>query len=149
MKSFAFKRAVKSGPKVEHIVQAGLYGDAPQIGADTLHLAYQNKEDSALCEWLIGRGEPVADPDSGEILGTWPDLVATERRRLAAILADIDNGLIPWRTIPGYGVVKDPSGPKGDGHPWNCDYCGWRDTCAQLPVSRCTIDALEEVVGGR
>lgn len=135
-----FGRAVKAeGPKIEHVVQCGLYGYAPQIRADELYIVYLNKEDGRLAEWLIPMvGEPVG-PD-GEDVTT---LVRAELERLQSIAADIKNGLLPWRNIPGFGVVKDPPAADTKDHPWNCRYCAWQPLCARLPASKISIGQID------
>ncbi len=139
-----FGREVKpEGPKIEHMLQCGIYGYSPQIQADELYLVYLNKEDGRLAEWIIPmQGEPVG-PDGEDVI----TLVKAELDRLSAIAADIGNGLIPWRNIPGYGVVKDPppAGVKG-GQPWNCVYCAWQPLCANLPASKVPVAQINQPV---
>jgi hypothetical protein len=136
-----FGRQVEpEGPKIEHVLQCGLYGYAPQIQADELYLVYLNKEDGHLAEWLIPMaGEPVG-PDGEDVI----TLVKAELDRLSAIAADIGNGLLPWRNIPGYGVVKDPPEPGSKGQPWNCAYCGWQPLCADLPASKVPVALIDK-----
>lgn len=127
------------GPKIDHILQCGLYGYAPQIQADELYLVYLNKEDGRLAEWIIPMaGEPVG-PDGEDVI----TLVKAELDRLSGIAADIGNGLLPWRDVPGFGVVKDPPGPDSKDDPWNCRYCGWQPLCAMLPASKVPVATLD------
>lgn len=128
------------GPKVDHLVQCGIYAHAPQINADTLHLCYINKEDGQVAEWLIPmKGEPVG-PDGEDVL----TLVLTELDRLTNIGVDISRGLLPWRNIPGFGVVKDPPAADSKDNPWNCRYCGWQPLCAHLPVSKVAATQINQ-----
>jgi len=135
-----FGRPVEAeGPKTDHLVQCGLYGHAPQLRADTVHMVYICKEDGRVAEWLIPMdGEPVG-PD-GQDLRT---LVLAELDRLSAIAADIRNGLLPWRHIPGYGVVKDPPAADTKDQPWNCRWCAWQPLCARLPASKISIGQID------
>jgi hypothetical protein len=143
MKAYPFVRAAggvdkyghhvdPEGPKPEHVIQAGIYADAPQIKAGRLHMVYINKEDGRVAEWLLDIGEQYGA--NGE---TVLELVHQELDRLTAIGKDIRAGLLPWRTVPGHGVVKDPDAAKGaDGYFWGCSYCSWQPLCARLPVSK-------------
>jgi hypothetical protein len=119
------------GPKIDHMVQAGLYGLSPQIQADTLHMAYLEKETGRVAEWLIPiKGQAVGP--RGEDVYT---LVMAELGRLTRIAEDIRKGLLSWRRIPGYGVVKDTPAAESKDEPWNCRYCAWQPLCAKLPPS--------------
>lgn len=127
------------GPKIDHVVQAGIYGHAPQIRADTLHLVYINKEDGRIAEWLLDMGDPFG-PDGTKIV----ELVVDELDRLTRIAEDISNGLLPWRTIPGHGVVKDPPAADTKSQPWNCRYCSWQPLCARLPASKIPVAQIDK-----
>jgi PD-(D/E)XK nuclease superfamily protein len=142
MKKWGFEHAQKEGPKLEHVTQAAMYGMAPTVGANSVHMIYVSKDDAAIAEWTLS----IYDDEIDGVLIA--DHVRAELDRIRRVFADVDAGLVPWRRIPGFGTVKDPSGPKGDNHPWNCDYCGWRPLCARLPASRCTIATLnaDEVI---
>lgn len=129
---------VAEGPKVEHLLQAGIYGNAPQLQAETVHMVYINKEDGRVGEFLVAMDGEKVGPD-GEDLRT---LVRAELDRLAAIAEDIRNGLLPWRRIPGYGVVKDPPAADSKDQPWNCRYCAWQPLCADLPTSKTPVGHL-------
>lgn len=135
-----FGRTVKAeGPKVEHLVQCGIYANAPQLQADTCHMVYLEKETGRVVEWLIPMDGQAVGPD-GEDLRS---LVLAELDRLSGIAADIKNGLLPWRNIPGYGVVKDPPEPGSKGvQPWQCAYCSWQPICKSLPASKTPVDSL-------
>lgn len=135
------REVTAEGPKVEHLVQCGLYAHAPQLQAETCHIVYINKADGRVAEWLVPMDGEAVGPD-GEDLRT---LVLAELDRLQAIATDIKNGLLPWRRIPGYGLVKDPppAGVKG-GQPWNCVYCAWQPLCALLPASKVPVDQINQ-----
>jgi hypothetical protein len=138
-----FGRDVEAeGPKTEHLVQCGLYAHAPQLRAETCHIVYINKEDGRVAEWLVPMDDQPVGP-AGEDLRA---LVLAELDRLAAIAADIRNGLLPWRHIPGFGLVKDPPAADSKGDPWNCRYCAWQPLCAALPASKvdANIDLLRD-----
>lgn len=141
MKSYPFLKAAggmdrgrevqPEGPKMEHVLQAGIYGCSPQLKADTLHMIYLAKEDGRVAEWLI----PIRDHPFGPRGEDVFTLVMAELGRLARIEADIRKGLLPWRRIPGYGVVKNPPAADSKDEPWNCRYCAWQPLCADLPPS--------------
>lgn len=127
-----FGRDVKpEGPKTDHVLQAGIYGCSPQLKADTIHLGYINKEDGQVAEFLI----PIRDYPFGPRGEDVFTLVMAELGRLARVEQDIRKGLLSWRRIPGYGVVKDPPPAESKAEPWNCRYCAWQPLCASLPPS--------------
>lgn len=123
------------GPKLDHMLQAGIYGNSPQLQAETVHMVYINKEDGRVAEFLVAMDGEKVGPD-GEDLRT---LVRAELDRLTAIANDIRAGILPWRNIPGYGVVKDPPAPGSKDQPWNCAYCAWQPLCASLPASKVPV----------
>ena len=150
MKAYPFLRAAggvdrwgrdmePEGPKLEHLLQCGIYAHAPQIKAHTLHLVYICKEDGHVAEWLIPIKGQAAGPNGEDVL----TLVLAELSRLKNICDDIRKGLLPWRRIPGYGVVKDPPAPDSKDEPWNCRYCPWQPLCATLPPSKVPKSAAE------
>ena len=119
------------GPKIDHVVQAGIYGCSPQLRADKVLMAYLEKETGKVAEWLIPiKGTPFGP--HGEDIYT---LVMAELGRLTRIADDIRKGLLSWRRIPGHGVVKDPPSADSKDEPWNCRYCAWQPLCAKLPPS--------------
>jgi hypothetical protein len=146
MKSYPFIRAAggrdnfghivpAEGPKPEHVVQCGIYADSPQIQADICHMVYINKEDGRVAEWLIPlKGEPFG-PDGKDV----HQLVVEELARLKGIEADIRAQMLPWRRIPGHGLVKTPPAADSKDEPWNCRYCPWQPTCAKLPPSKVSL----------
>jgi hypothetical protein len=146
MKSYPFIKAVggpdkygrssdPEGPKLEHVLQAGIYAASPQIQADTLHLVYINKEDGRVAEWLVPmKGEPFG-PEERDVA----ELVEEELQRLNRIADDIRHDLLPWRHIPGHGIVKDPPAADSKNDPWNCRYCPWQPLCARLPTSKVSV----------
>lgn len=142
MRTWPFKRALERGPKVADLVQAGLYALAPGIDADRVHLIYLSKETGDLAEWLKDLDEEVTDPETGEVLGPLRQVVTEELDRCRSILKELDAGLVPMRSIPGVGVVRDPMADKKSGGRWECEYCGWRPLCAELSVGRVSVDAL-------
>lgn len=132
------------GPKVDHLVQCGIYANAPQLQAETCHMVYINKEDGRVAEFLVPMDGQAVGPD-GEDLRT---LVLAELERLNGIAEDIRNGLLPWRRIPGFGVVKAPPADGSKDEPWNCRYCAWQPLCASLPTSKTPVDHLNGTSNG-
>lgn len=130
------------GPKMEHVIQAGIYAASPQLQADTLHMIYIAKEDGAIAEWLLPmKGEPFG-PDGKDIA----DLVAAELGRLKGIEEQIRRGLLPWRHIPSFGTVRNPPPADSKADPWNCRYCPWQPTCAALPTSPVAATAVTDPI---
>lgn len=128
------------GPKLEHVLQCGLYGHATQVQADELYLVYLCKEDGRIGEFLIPMAGEAVGPDGEDVI----TLVKAELDRLQGIAADINNGLLPWRNIPGHGVVKDPPPADSKADPWNCRYCGWQPLCASLPASKVPVAHINQ-----
>lgn len=119
------KHGEEPGPKIEHVTQAALYGCAPQLESDWLHLIYYGKDKGLMAEWLLPVDEPLAHLDGNP---TPRDLARDELARLDKIFGHLDDdGLIVKPVIPGYGPVADPTNG-----PWNCDYCPHQATCAAL-----------------
>lgn len=118
------------GPKVDHLLQVGLYGLAPQINANRVHIIYVDKDRNLTAEWVIGVDDPLPHL-GGE---TVRQLVDEEKRRLAGILSDLDAGRLPARDVPGFGIVDVPPAADTRDDPWNCRYCSWQPTCAGLPT---------------
>lgn len=152
MKSYPYLRAAggvdrgrhvtPEGPKMEHVLQAGIYASAPQIQADSLHMIYVSKETSDIAEWLLPmKGEPFG-PAHEDIA----DLVAEELERLKRIEDAVRHGQLPWRHIPGHGIVKHPPAADSKDEPWNCRYCAWQPLCATLPPSPVPITAATDPI---
>lgn len=142
MKGFGFDLAVgkrKSddgpGPKVDHLLQAGLYGLAPAIEAERVHMIYINRDQNTIAEWLIGVDEPLRHLAGPTGAPTIRELVDNELARLATVLQQIDDGTLPARLVPGYGLVQDPPQADSRVEPWNCRWCAWQPTCASLAAN--------------
>lgn len=120
------------GPKLEHLLQAGLYGLAPQIDARWVHIVYIDKDRNTTAEWLVSIDEPLAHLDGSTVR----DLVKAEQDRLRVILGELDEGHLPAREIPGFGLVDDPPAAESRDNPWNCRYCSWQPTCVGLASGR-------------
>lgn len=118
----------EAGPKVDHLLQVGLYALAPQIRADRVHIVYVDKDRNLTAEWVIGIDDPLPHLDEASVR----ELVADELVRLAGVLADLDAGRLPARDVPGFGIVDVPPEVDSRDDPWNCRYCSWQPTCAAL-----------------
>lgn len=127
------------GPKVEHLVQAGLYALAPQINAEAVHVIYVSKDRGTCGEWLIGVDDELRHLEDTP---TVRSLVGEEIARLLGLLKRVDGGEIPKRFIPGHGVVNDPPEAGSRGDPWQCRFCAWQPTCAGLPSGPLPIDLV-------
>lgn len=152
----ARKSAEGPGPKIDHLIQAGLAAMSPQLAAERVWIIYVNKDRGVAAEWLIGLDEPLphvevpdmdlaslleASIDNGETDVPGPtirQLVGWELDLLAAdVLAVMDAGDLPARLVPGFGLVEgDPPRKDSRDDPWQCRYCSWQPTCADLPVER-------------
>lgn len=130
------------GPKLDHMIQGGIYAASPQIDAAGVHIVYLNKEDGRIAEWLVPLDDEPVGPDREDLR----TLVCAELDRLSSLGDDIRNGFLPWRTVPGFGLVRDPLAAKGtDDFFWGCGYCGWQDLCASLPPSKTPVTQIELV----
>jgi hypothetical protein len=136
------------GPKSDHLLQAGFAAVSPQIQADDVHVVYVNKDRGVVAEWIIGLDEELAH------LGreTIRSLINAESKRLSLILHYLDQGFMPARLVPGYGLVdhEPPAAGTRGAKPWNCAYCPWQPSCAawspnQFPFS---LDTSNYVVVG-
>lgn len=164
---YAYKLAVgergpAQGPKSEHVIQASLNGrglDADEAvvcywprGAISIQAAKRKAhitEDLRVsAQWTLDREtyEPIAD---------------REIERVTAILALVDEGVLPRRRVPspelpathlitnprdGSWVATDEKGSMLDaGTTWHCPYCRYQDLCVQTPAERCKIDEVPAV----
>lgn len=141
----ARKSAEGPGPKIDHLIQAGMAALSPSIEATHVHPIYINKDRGVVAEWVIGVDEELPHLEGQTVR----QLVADEFERLAAIKADLDDGHMPARMVPGYGLV-DHEPPEKDSrdNPWNCRYCSWQPSCAKWSAERFafSLDADKRVV---
>lgn len=128
----------ETGPKYEHLLQAGLGAMAPSIKATRVRIIYMSKEDGRVAEWLIGLDDPLPHLDNTTIRA----MVEAELERFAGILARLDAGELPRAVVPGFGLVASPPARTSKGQPWQCRYCRWQPTCAGLSPDVVTIPAL-------
>lgn len=123
------------GPKIDHLVQAGFAAVSPQIHAPAVHVVYLNKDRGVVAEWIIDLDAPlphILKPDAPIEPPTIRSLVNAEAKRLALILHYLDQGIMPARLVPGYGLVDHaPPEPGTRDKPWNCAYCPWQPSCAE------------------
>lgn len=125
------------GPKLEHIAQGAMYG--LKLNAKWLWIIYYGKDKGHTAEWLLGMDDPLEQFD-----GLTPRQIAeAEVERLAVILKEGNDGKLPPREIPGFGVVVDPliDNRNDPNYCWNCAYCDWRTTCASAKDDA-TLDEL-------
>lgn len=160
---WAFKNAIgkaargrpAEGPNTSHIVQVALAGRMQN--ADEVIVGYLAKE-------ALSVGMSKGMPDWSRFCAEWTfrreqyePIADTEITRIAGILKLVDEGLlasrkVPFETPPGAEIV-DPVQSRWEqydegrlidtGTVWNgqmCSYCGWFDTCKQLPSGRIPIE---------
>lgn len=125
------------GPKLSHIVQAGL--NAAALGCSVVVIGYLSKEavsaplaeqcgmrpiDRILAEWAI--------PEEN-----WRPLVEAELQRITDAASLVENGYLPERIEPDdRGVVRtlnpEATSYRDAGYWWRCNgYCGYRYRCTQ------------------
>lgn len=156
------ERGAPEGPSYQHILQAAL--NAKALDADECVIVYLARdvisiqaagrkphlnELSRFCaEWTFTREqyEPIAQ---------------REIERVEAILAMVDDGMLPARKIPdpeipatavvisprdGTWIEYDTQGQALDSRTtWHCAYCRWQDLCATTKPGRIPV---EEVTSG-
>lgn len=132
---------VPAAPKVEWVVQVGLAACSPTLQADMVHIVLVDNDRFEVAEWLFGLDThldlpdwPIEiDPTSGELVEvTVRSLVAGELARQAAVLEVCEEGALPSRIVPGFGLVEEPPARDSRDEPWACRYCAWQPTCAGL-----------------
>ncbi len=124
------------GPKLEHLVQAGLYAEG--LGAQSVSIVYVDKGSGRVAQWDVGLGE--ASPHGVPALdGTtlWAE-VAFELREVDELCDLLDAGKLAERYWPAAGVIDNPRQQK-----WPCGYCRHLDTCAALPAVAVSLDELQ------
>ena len=123
------KSSTPPGPKMPHLLQAGLYAMAPGVKARAVHIVYVCKDDSQTAEWLIELHEPM-DYFGGATLAS---LVEVELTRFQGILGRIDADELPARWTPDRGRIEAPTSARSSrSHPL-CGYCPWLASCQKLP----------------
>lgn len=150
------------GPKLDHLVQAGMAAMSPQVRAGRVHVVYVNKDRGVVAEWVIGLDDPLPHIGAGEltcygdaftdsltgepIRPTTRALVEAEvARQESEVLAVVDGGLVPARMVPGHGLVEgEPPAAGSRGTPWNCRYCSWQPSCAAQPAGEFPIELTAE-----
>ena len=139
------------GPKIDHLLQAGFAAFAPQIQATAVHVVYINKDRGVCAEWVVGVDDPLPHLRNGEDVPTLRGLLNAESKRLALILHYLDQGIMPARLVPGYGLVNDPpaAGERG-AQPWNCVYCPYQPSCSKWSPNQFpfTLDPDNYVIVG-
>jgi hypothetical protein len=117
MHSYAFRRAEKEGPRIEHLVQAGCYALAPQIGAQAVRMIYVDRLSGDMRSWMVGLDNLIPGH------GTLRQVVRDELADIAAL-----GKAIPTRVIPGVGEIT--ADEVRAGVHWQCRYCIYRRSCA-------------------
>lgn len=165
---YGFKAAVgkirkstpAEGPKLEHVLQAGL--NARALGADQAVVGYLAKECISV---NVGAGMEALDRFAAEWTFTrdeFDPLVDAEIARLQGILDLVDEGSLPARKFPagliparaeivdpikGRWEEKDAAGGLVDtGTFWACGYCDYRTTCAATKRGRIPVADVEALV---
>lgn len=132
-----------AGPKTEHVAQAAICANAPNINAQVLHMVYVDKDKHSIAEWFLDMDTPL---DRYEGL-TPRELAEAEIERMRGVLGRLDSGMLPARHIPGVGRVQTVPDPDGRGNPWNCRYCGWNALCKPMaPIPLSFEDAGIEII---
>lgn len=128
-----------TGPKREHLLQAGIY--ALGLEADAVHFVYVNKDKlGEMCEFVVNLDQRLPDYDSD-----YRTLVVGELDRLAADREMVADGTLPPRWAPEFGAIQQPpphhtEGGKGD--PWLCRYCPYNAKCVQLPPGAVAVSEI-------
>lgn len=128
------------GPKLDHLAQACIY--ALGLDSDVVHIVYLNKAKGDLpAEWTFGMDDPC-----GLLNGLTPrDFALAELSRLEWVAEQVDDGMLPERSHPEFGVISNPPKHKsegGKGQPWLCRYCKHNGTCRDLPTEAVPLETL-------
>lgn len=145
-----------AGPKVEWLTQGGL--GCLGLGADYLHVILVDTETRLLdkqtgelehrvAEWLINTADPLPHLDMADEHGDpcIQDLAEAEVKRLVAIHIGFKRGEVARRVIPGHGLVEEPPPAGSRVDPFNCRFCAWQPTCAQLPSEAVEISRVRSI----
>jgi hypothetical protein len=137
--TFAKEPTEPVGPDVPDIIQAGF--SAIGAGCRFLHIIYVNKnKPSEVSEWRFRLDDPL--PHLGGVSAR--EMAVADLERMTRILAQVDEGVLPGRDVPGFGRVNrvpahnqvDPSEKR---KPWRCRYCPFNETCAAAPAEPFSI----------
>lgn len=126
--------SIPPAPKVEWLVQAGIAACSPTIDASRVHIVLVDNDRLEVAEWVVGVNQELELPEvpsDGPV--TVRRLVDQEVRRQAQILSACEQGVLPPREIPGFGVVESP--PSRDDYgaePWQCKFCPFQPSCSLL-----------------
>ncbi len=126
-----------AGPKIDHLTQAALYGNSPQLQSDYLHLVYFCKDNGDMAEWILGLDEPLA-----HLGGVTPrSLAVAELARIDGIFGLVDSKILPARIHPDEGRIDVPTDDI-----FACRFCDYRPLCERLPADRCRIEDVEVAI---
>lgn len=131
------------GPKAEHIAQVAIAANAPNVGAQFIHLIYIDKDKQGIAEWFLDMDEQL--PARYEN-ATPRELARVELERSVGIARRLEDGMLPTRYIPGYGRVETPPAADTRLEPWNCRYCRWQPICAKLISMPVELKLVHELV---
>jgi hypothetical protein len=167
---YAFKKAVgippagrtPFGPGYDHVIQASLNGK--EVDADEVVIIYWGKE--AVSHGIAqGRGLTLYQRGVAEWTLTrdqYMEIAEREIARVDAILALVDDGVLPKRKIPtpelpARHVITNPTTgewvstnehgtPEDAGTFWACAYCSHQATCSETPAGRTPIAEVPVLV---
>lgn len=146
--AYPFKLCMRDGPKIEHVLQAGIY--AMGAGADAIHIVMICKDASyrdgikpgMTLEFRLAMSDEV--PGYGQSVES---LVVDELTRLQRVWEQVQAGQIPGRNVPGFGYVDSvPSYMVKKGDPWNCRYCAFNSYCRQMPTGPVPVELAPAAV---
>ena len=146
--AYPFKLCMRGGPKIEHVLQAGIY--AMGAGADAIHIVMISKDASyrdgikpgMTLEFRLRMDQEV--PGHG---ATVESLVVDELLRLQRVWDQVLAGQIPGRDVPGYGYVDQvPNYLQKKVQPWNCAYCSFNSYCQSLPTGPVPVELAPTAV---
>jgi hypothetical protein len=112
------------------------------IDAQLLHIVLCDSERvGEVAEWWVDVDEPLdladwpadVDVETGEkVLPTVRSMVRAELWRQAEVLAKCEQGTLPARVVPNFGLVMVPPANDERGEPWQCRFCPFQPSCSRL-----------------
>jgi hypothetical protein len=133
---------IPAAPKAEWLVQGGLAACSPVIDAQLLHIVLCDSERvGEVAEWWVDVDEPLdladwpadVDFETGEkVLPSVRSMVRAELWRQAEVLAKCEQGTLPARVVPAFGLVMVPPANDERGEPWQCRFCPFQPSCSRL-----------------
>ena len=119
--SFGFNKAKKDPQPDRHeIAQVGMYAISADLDVKYIHLVYLCKDQS---------------------YDTVRQIANEEANRISSIVKEtFEEGCLPQRYIPDFGIVYNVPDPDSSAQPWRCRFCRYNSMCAGMPTEKTSIE---------